>query len=150
MINSRQKGARVERLAAELLRSLGVTNAKRDAQQYGGGSAEAADLSYEHSALDNIHIEVKGEERPRFYAYIEQSTKDAGSKLPVVLWKQNRKDFILLADAKKIIEYLINLSGVDEKENKGLSEAQVWQMSLKTKIKEFVHVQKMLARKGGS
>lgn len=58
-INSRQKGKRIEREAAEYLRSLGFENARRTAQVRGNNDG-AADL--ECAALSGWHIEVKGDE----------------------------------------------------------------------------------------
>lgn len=135
MVNSRAKGARVERLAAALLREVGVEDAARDGQQYTG---TGNDLRFDHPALRDIHIEVKGEERPRFYAYLEQALRDCEGKLPVVMWKQNRKDFIVLIDARRFFDYLIATERGSGKISQVHSAQQMWLLRLKKEIKNFL------------
>lgn len=92
-VNSRQKGARIEREAAKFLCSLGF-KAERMARI--GKSAD--DLFVKD--LPNVHIEVKGNKAMSiwsdllFDAWFQANTYCNGRK-PVVLWKLPFRDWCL-------------------------------------------------------
>ena len=95
-INSRQKGARIEREAAKLLKGFGFT-VERNARN--GKSAADLDLSAD-PALCNIHLEIKGDRSiglatKALTAAMDQAQTDSGGKPWGVLWKQHRGPWVL-------------------------------------------------------
>lgn len=85
--NSKQKGARFERLLASKFREYGY-EARRTAQ-FCGKTGDAADVI----GLPGIHIEAKHQETMRLYEWIAQAKRDAaaggGNALPAVFHKKN-------------------------------------------------------------
>lgn len=105
MINGRAKGARGERSAAQAwAESLGLDPSScRRGQQFAGG-ADSPDVVH---PLANIHLEVKRVERGNPYLWMEQAIRDAGPKLPVVLHRRNRQDWLAivrLSDVQRLAE----------------------------------------------
>lgn len=117
-MNSKAKGKRVERLAAEALVKAGFLNAKR-------GWADGFDLM--PASIPGIHIEVKGVERLNIWAAMDQAFQTAcgirgsytnrscslvgdcgvANAIPVVLHKRNRSDWLLtlrLGDLPAFVE----------------------------------------------
>ncbi len=90
-VNSKQKGARFERLLASRFREYGY-EARRTAQ-YCGNTGDASDVV----GLPGIHIEAKHQERMQLYDWMAQAKRDsAGSgKLPVVFHKKNNADILV-------------------------------------------------------
>ena len=92
-MNSRAKGARIERDAAKFLCELGFA-----AERNGRNGYSADDLRC--PALAGVHIEVKGDEsidiwtKPLDDAYA-QAKDNANGRVPVVLWKRRRRDWCL-------------------------------------------------------
>ena len=88
--NSRQKGKVGERAAAEFLRSIGFTSARRGAQHRGG--PESPDVIVDE--LPSIHFEVKRGEAVQLgtaalYAALKQASDDSATCEGVVLWRPN-------------------------------------------------------------
>ena len=86
-VNSKQKGARFERLLAGIFRDYGYKDSRRTAQ-YCGNTGDAADVI----GLPNLHIEAKHQERMQLYDWMAQAKRDAeagGGKLPAVFHKKN-------------------------------------------------------------
>lgn len=87
MVNSKQKGARFERLLASKLREYGY-DARRTAQ-YCGNTGDASDVI----GLPGLHIEAKAQETMRLYDWMAQAKRDAaaggGKRLPAVFHKKN-------------------------------------------------------------
>lgn len=83
-MNSKQKGARFERLLASKLRDCGY-NARRG-QQYCGANGDADVIG-----LPGIHIEAKHQERMMLYDWMSQAKRDAAGtgNLPAVFHKKN-------------------------------------------------------------
>ena len=93
MINSRQKGARAERLLSHALNALldeeGITT--RRGQQFCGANGDADIVG-----LPEIHIECKAVERLNIYDAIDQAKRDARKgELPTVFHKKNRKEWLV-------------------------------------------------------
>lgn len=86
MINSKAKGARIEREAAEALRSTLGIEARRS-QQYSGAAGDA-DLV---SAIPSVHFEVKARKSVGALRFMDQARDDAAKAkaLPVVLMREN-------------------------------------------------------------
>ena len=93
-INSKQKGARFERLLASKFREYGYNKAERTAQ-YCGNTGQAADVV----GLPLIHAEAKHQERMQLYDWMAQAKRDAkaGGKglLPVVFHKKNNAEILV-------------------------------------------------------
>lgn len=93
-INSKQKGARFERLLASKFREYGFSESRRTAQ-YCGNAGDAADVT----GLPYIHIEAKHQETMRLYDWMEQAKRDAkaGSedRIPVVFHKKNNAEILV-------------------------------------------------------
>lgn len=91
-INSKQKGARFERLLASKFREYGF-DARRTAQ-YCGNTGDAADVI----GLPGIHVEAKHAEAMRLYEWMAQAKRDAaaggGNALPVVFHKKNNANIL--------------------------------------------------------
>lgn len=96
-MNSREKGKRGEREAAEWLRTHGI-EARRGVQYCGG--ADSGDLVCD---LPGFHLEVKRTETLRHYDALDQATGDAGGKVPVVLHKKNRRRWIVILDGQDFL-----------------------------------------------
>lgn len=92
-VNSKQKGARFERLLASRFREQGY-DARRTAQ-YCGNSGDAADVT----GLPGIHVEAKHCEQMRLYEWMAQAKRDAaaggGNALPAVFHKKNHAEILV-------------------------------------------------------
>lgn len=92
-VNSKQKGARFERLLASRFRDYGY-DARRTAQ-YCGNTGDASDVI----GLPGIHIEAKHQEQMRLYEWMAQAKRDAeaGGKvaLPAVFHKKNHEEILV-------------------------------------------------------
>ena len=92
-MNSRQKGARGERSGAKAWAETFGGEARRG-QQF-SGSQDSPDIVI---SQPDIHVECKRTERGNPYLWLEQATKDAGPKVPVVLHKRNNRPWILILE----------------------------------------------------
>lgn len=92
-INSKQKGARFERLLASRFREYGY-DARRTAQ-YCGNTGDASDVV----GLPGIHVEAKHAEQMRLYEWLAQAKRDAeaggGKNLPAVFHKKNNAEILV-------------------------------------------------------
>jgi Holliday junction resolvase len=94
-INSRQKGARGERMWRDELRAAGFT--ARRGQQFAGG-ADSPDVVVEE--LKGLHQEVKFVESLNLIAATEQAKRDGGGKPWIVAHKKNRTPWLVTMDAE--------------------------------------------------
>jgi hypothetical protein len=85
-MNSRAKGARIEREAAKALEASLNVDARRSVQFCGRGGD--ADLQ---TTLEGVHFEVKGRAKHSVLRFYEQAEEDAKktSSIPVVLLREN-------------------------------------------------------------
>ena len=92
-VNSKQKGARFERLLASRFREYGY-EARRTAQ-YCGNTGDASDVI----GLPGIHIEAKHQERMELYKWMSQAKRDAEAggenRIPIVFHKKNNADVLV-------------------------------------------------------
>lgn len=90
-VNSKQKGARFERLLASRFRDYGY-QARRTAQ-YCGNTGDASDVI----GLPGIHIEAKHQETMRLYEWMSQAKRDADGtgRLPAVFHKKNNCEILV-------------------------------------------------------
>ncbi|MDR1492027.1 MAG: hypothetical protein LBT05_04820 [Planctomycetaceae bacterium] len=110
---SRNKGKYGEReLARELSRVLGIT-ASRGVQFQ--GSPDSPDVVTE---IPNIHIECKRTERLQIYDAMQQAITDAGiSKIPVVLHRRNRKEWLVIVRLNDLPTLVQSLSAIGWSKN---------------------------------
>ncbi len=93
-VNSKQKGARFERLLASKFREYGYSDSRRTAQ-YCGNTGDASDVV----GLPGLHIEAKHQETMRLYEWISQAKRDAEANgkgcLPAVFHKKNNAEILV-------------------------------------------------------
>lgn len=113
-VNSKQKGARFERLLASKLCEYGYDC--RRGQQYCGANGDADVVG-----LPGLHIEAKACEQMRLYDWMAQAKRDAkaggGKTLPAVFHKKNNAPILVTME----LEDFMNLyreweAGFDLKE----------------------------------
>ncbi len=94
-MNSKQKGARGERLFRDLCREQGYTEVYRG-QQYCGANGNA-----DVEGLPGIHTEVKFVERLNLREAMEQSIADKREgEIPIVAHKTSRKPWLITMRAE--------------------------------------------------
>jgi hypothetical protein len=94
-INSKQKGARGERLFRDLCREEGYTDAHRT-QQYCGDNGDA-----DVEGLPGIHAEVKFVEKLNLRAAMKQSINDRREgEIPIVAHKTSREPWLITMRAE--------------------------------------------------
>ena len=93
-VNSKQKGARFERLLASKFREYGYSDSRRTAQ-YCGNTGDASDVV----GLPGIHVEAKHQEKMHLYDWMDQAKRDAEAggegRIPVVFHKKNHADILV-------------------------------------------------------
>lgn len=116
-LNSKQKGARFERILAGIFREYGFSDARRTAQ-YCGNTGDASDVV----GLPGIHVEAKHQENMRLYDWIEQARRDAEANgkglLPAVFHKKNNHDIL-------VTMYLDNWMAIYREYESGLELAEI-------------------------
>ena len=102
-VNSKQKGARFERLLASKFREHGYSEARRTAQ-YCGNTGDASDVV----GLPGLHVEAKHQEQMRLYEWIAQAVRDAEAggegRLPAVFHKKNNADILVTMRLEDFME----------------------------------------------
>ena len=118
-VNSKQKGARFERLLASKFREHGY-DARRTAQ-YCGNTGDASDVI----GLPGLHVEAKHQEQMRLYEWMSQAVRDAEAggegRLPAVFHKKNNADILVtmrLEDFMSIYREWEAGQDLKERENK--------------------------------
>jgi len=102
-MNSRQKGARGERMWRDVLRAFGY-EAIRGCQNAGRFSSgqEAPDVICNLP----IHFEVKFVEKLNLGQAMAQAKRDCGKKMPAVVHKRSREDWLITLDASTFLQIL--------------------------------------------
>lgn len=101
-MNSRSKGARGEREWRDQLRSAGYT--ARRGQQFSGGT-DSPDVICEELA-SVLHFEVKRVEALNLQTAMEQATRDAGGRHPVVAHRRNGQPWLVTLQAETFFALL--------------------------------------------
>ena len=96
-INSRAKGARGEREFAAFMRSLGFQ--ARRGQQF-TGSADSPDVVH---SIPGVHLEIKRVEALHLWPSIDQAKRDAGDKVPIVMHRKNKREWVAILDAATLL-----------------------------------------------
>jgi len=98
-MNSRDKGKRGEReAAAAMVEHLGC-EARRGVQFQGG--QDSPDVRH---SIPGVHVEVKRTETFNAYNAVEQAIRDGGGKVPVVLHKRNRGEWLAVVPLARLKE----------------------------------------------
>jgi len=101
----RQKGKAGEREAAAAWTAAFGVFARRG-RQY-SGSDDSPDIVTGHGWL---HLEVKRTESGNPYRWLEQAIEDAGDKIPVVLHRRNREEWIVVMRLKDAPDFAREVS----------------------------------------
>ena len=106
-MNSIEKGKRGERYYARWLRDNFNLTARRGCQ-YAGGQ-DSPDVV---GGFPNTHAEVKFVEALNLQQAMEQSIGDAGTNIPYVAHKKNRKDLLITVRAKDLLSFCQSVCSV--------------------------------------
>lgn len=87
-MNSRQKGARIEREAAKAVTAIGI-EMERGARNGVPGADDCV-------GWPGVHVEVKGRKKIAAMDFMRQSVRDAKGNLPVVVMREDRGEFVLM------------------------------------------------------
>ena len=102
-VNSKQKGARFERLLASKFREYGYDKARRTAQ-YCGNTGDASDVV----GLPLLHVEAKHQEQMRLYDWMAQAKRDAEAggekRLPAVFHKKNNAPILVTMELEDFMK----------------------------------------------
>lgn len=112
-VNSKQKGARFERLLASRLRDYGY-DARRTAQ-YCGNTGDASDVV----GLPGLHIEAKHQERMQLYDWVAQAKRDSAGtgNLPAVFHKKNNAEILVTMTMDDWMQLYVEWEAGIRKEN---------------------------------
>lgn len=106
MVNSRQKGKRIELEACRVFRSLGIP-AQRTVQFQGRGSSGDIVIPW-----TNLHLEAKGRRAIVFHRWYDQAVADARhGSLPLVISHEDRGDWLAtmrVAHVGQVAEQLLH------------------------------------------
>ena len=106
-INSKRKGKTGELEAVHYLKEKGYENSRRSVQYSGKGNEDSADIV---DAIPGIHLEIKRTEKCNPYKYLEQAIEDSTltgkGDIPVVMHRQNRKEWIAIMRMDDLIDIL--------------------------------------------
>lgn len=109
-INSKSKGKRGELEAVHYLKNKGYDTARRSVQYSGKGNEDSADVV---DAIPGVHLEVKRTEKCNPYKYLEQAIEDSTltgkGDMPVVMHRQNRKEWIAILRMDDLVKILKKL-----------------------------------------
>lgn len=107
MVNSRNKGARIEREAAKALAAVTGLPHERGARNGVPGADDCV-------GWPGVHEEVKGRKKIAALRWLDQSIADAGDDLPIVVMKEDRGEFVLmvrLSDLPRLAERYAKATG---------------------------------------
>lgn len=111
-INSRQKGARGERLLRDVFIEHGFP--ARRGQQFAGGT-DSPDVIVPD--LPWMHVECKFVENLNIHKAMEQATRDADGKTPIVFHKKKNEDWLVTLTKEDFFELLVRLHDLTQREN---------------------------------
>jgi Holliday junction resolvase len=104
---SKQKGKRGEREAAKALSEVLQCSARRGVQFQGG--PDSPDVVTD---IPDTHIEVKRTERFQMWPALNQAKEDANGKTPLVLTRQNGKDWVLVMELSNLPNLLKSINSM--------------------------------------
>ena len=97
----KEKGKRGEREVAKILREHGYEGARRTSQ-YAGVTGDSSDVV----GLEGFHIEVKRQERANIYEWFAQSKRDAGTDIPIVVFRRSGDEWMVLLNFEEFLEVI--------------------------------------------
>lgn len=103
------KGKRGEREAAAEIRRLFGTDAARGRQF--SGSPDSPDI---RTGIPDVHFEVKRAESLQIYPAMEQATRDAGGKVPIVLHRKNNRPWLAIVPLDDLPRLALLIGGIHE------------------------------------
>jgi len=110
---SKNKGKRGERELANKLSKLWSIPFSRG-QQY-KGSPDSPDVTTSDFELSRaIHIECKRVEQLSLYKALEQASKDAGDRVPIVMHRRNGKDWVAVVELDRLLDLVVALKDIAE------------------------------------
>ncbi len=95
MVNSRRKGKTGELDACKAIKECLGVDARRGVQYC--GTPDSPDIV---TSLEGVHFEVKRTEKVSLWEWIDQATKEAGDKIPVVLHRKSRREWVAVVPLK--------------------------------------------------
>lgn len=101
-MNSRAKGAAGELEAAKEWARVMGGHARRGCQF--SGSPDSPDIV---SSYPGIHLESKRVEKGNPYCWLAQAVRDAGDKVPVVLHRRNRQDWVVILRLSDVPRFVL-------------------------------------------
>ena len=116
-MNSRQKGARGEREAAKVLSETFCCEARRGCQFAGG--KDSPDVQ---TTIEGVHFEVKRVQRLSIHNAIDQAVNDAGDKVPCVLHRRDRTEWLLTVRLRDVTKLAARLAEAVDKEDAGVGK----------------------------
>lgn len=97
----RERGARFERMVAEILRKHGY-EAERGCQRSGG--KDSPDVKHN---MGKYHLEAKFSEHFAVWSALAQAERDAGDdEVPIVVFKRNRSKVYAVLEFEELIEII--------------------------------------------
>lgn len=112
-INSRQKGARAERMCRDLFRERGFE--ARRGQQF-SGSPDSPDVVI--PGLPQYHVEVKFVENLNVLKAMEQSIHDSRpDQIPLVFHKKSNTPWLVTISAEHFLDILVKLHNEQNNNN---------------------------------
>lgn len=119
-INSRQKGARAERMLRDIFIAHGFSS--RRGCQF-SGSPDSPDVVVPD--LPWLHVECKFVEDLDLYKAVEQAERDAGPKFPVVFSKKSHKDWLVTMSVESFFELLIKCHDLEQHEVNHINHTEI-------------------------
>jgi len=98
-INSRSKGCEGEREASKKISEVLGVPARRG-QQF-TGHPDAPDIVVD---LPGLHFEVKRTEKLSLYKAMDKAVEDAGPKVPIVMHRRSRSDWLVVLKADDMMD----------------------------------------------
>jgi len=101
---SRDKGKRGEREAAKAIVEHLEIDARRGQQFAGGGDSPDVVIG-----LPGVHVEVKRTETLSVYKAMEQARDDADGKVPLVLHRRNKREWLAIVPLADLMALAVAL-----------------------------------------
>ena len=106
-IHAKNKGANAEREVRDIMLRYLLPNGEpvkaRRGRQFAGGE-DSPDVAHN---IKNLHLEVKRQEKfgpAKARDALLQAQRDCGENLPVVVWRQNRTEWVCLLSFTHLLE----------------------------------------------
>jgi len=105
---SREKGANYERELVRKMRTIGLRADRTAALQANGKRDEGAPDVTLHD-FPGLHIEAKRDERMSVDAMVRQAEREAGGRIPVVIYRRNRQPSRVVVRLEWLLGLLVDV-----------------------------------------